>query len=441
MTLTRAEHVAVRLLAAAAVGCAALTAGDFVSAQSTPGSVVASSRSAGQRVYDDHCVECHGDGGRGDGPAAHLLIPRPRDFTTGKYKLRSTETGSVPTDDDLRRSVSKGSYGSAMPGWETLLSEQQIHDVVDYIKAFSTRFAAEPPRVIQTAARVSTSAASVERGAAVYLKLQCGKCHGSDGRGTDAVAKSFEDDWGQPLHAANLTEPWTFHGGASADDVFMRFRAGMSGTPMPSFTGSASDVDMWDLANYVVSLARKPVWAMSAAEVTAFYAEQDRQARADPAARGQYLVETMGCPLCHSPIDEKRRLIPGFYMAGGLRIRIEPFGEYPTGNLTSDKETGLGSWTDGDIKQVLTRGILRDGTRLLPYPMDWPSFSSLPSSDLNAIVAYLRTIPPVVNRVPRPSRTFLPLFLWGKFKMLVLGGDPPMTFYAGNAGSGSGGRR
>jgi len=441
MKLTRAENVAVRLLAVAAIGCAARTvASDRVSAQSAPGSAAASSsRSAGQRVYDEHCVECHGESGRGDGPAAHLLIPRPRDFTTGKYKLRTTETGSPPTDDDLRRSVTKGSYGSAMPGWETLLSDQQIRDVVEYIKTFSPRFHAENPNTIQTAARVSTSPVSVERGAAVYAKLQCGKCHGSDGRGTDAVATSFEDDWGQPLHAANLTEPWTFHGGASADDVFMRFRAGMSGTPMPSFAGAASDVEMWDLANYVVSLARKPLWEMNAQEVAAFYAEQDRQARANPVARGRYLVETTGCPLCHSPIDEKRRLIPGFYMAGGLRVRVEPFGDYPTGNLTSDKATGLGTWTDAEIKQVITRGILRDGTRLLPYPMDWPSFSSLPDNDLNAIVAYLRTIPPIVNQVPRPSRTFLPLFLWGKFKMLVLGGDPPMTFYAGNAGSGGGG--
>ena len=66
--------------------------------------------------------------------------------------------------------------------------------------------------------------------------------------------------------------------------------------------------------------------------------------------------------------------MPGMRLAGGLLIRIEPFGDYPTGNLTSDKETGLGNWTDDEIKRVLTRGILRDGTRLLPYPMDWPSY-------------------------------------------------------------------
>ena len=94
----------------------------------------------------------------------------------------------------------------------------------------------------------------------VYDKLQCGKCHGTDGRGTGAVATTFEDDWRQPLRAADLTEPWTFHGGATSRDIYMRFRTGMSGTPMPSFKDAASDGEMWDLANYVVSLARKPVW-------------------------------------------------------------------------------------------------------------------------------------------------------------------------------------
>ena len=101
------------------------------------------------------------------------------------------------------------------------------------------------------------SPASTSRGAAVYTKLQCEKCHGSDGRGTGAVATTFEDDWRQPLRATDLTEPWTFRGGSTSSEVFMRFRAGMSGTPMPSFKDAASDAEMWDLANYVVSLARK----------------------------------------------------------------------------------------------------------------------------------------------------------------------------------------
>ena len=389
----------------------------------------------GRAVYQEHCVECHGEAGQGDGPAAYLLVPRPRDFTLGRYKIRSTESGSIPTDDDLLRSVRKGLYGSAMAGWEAVLSDGDISSVVAYIKSLSPRFASETPAPISVPTRVMTSSRSIESGATVYEKLQCGKCHGSDGRGAGAVTTAFVDDWQQPLRAADLTEPWTFHGGPAAADIYMRFRAGMSGTPMPSFKDSASDADMWDLANYVVSMARKPVWDMTAEEVRRHYDAEEAAAKADPVRRGEYLARTLGCAHCHSPVDSRKRLIPGLFMAGGLRLHIEPFGDYPTGNLTSDKETGLGNWTDEEIKRTITRGILKDGTRLLPFPMDWPSFASMTTDDLNAIVAYLRTLPPVKNKVPPPRRTFLPVYLWGKFKMLILGADLPMSFYPGNAGT------
>jgi cytochrome c2 len=174
---------------------------------------------------------------------------------------------------------------------------------------------------------------------------------------------------------------------------------------------------------------------MSADEAAAFYARQDAEAKANPVKRGQYLVNTLGCALCHSPVDADKRLVPGMHLAGGLRMRVEPYGVFPTGNLTSDKETGLGNWSDDEIKRVITRGTLRDGTRLLPFPMDWASFSTMKENDLNAIVAYLRSVPPIRNKVPRPSWSFLPVHLWGKFKVLILGGDPPLTFYGGNAGS------
>jgi mono/diheme cytochrome c family protein len=260
-------------------------------------------------------------------------------------------------------------------------------------------------------------------------------CHGTDGRGTGAATTEFEDDWQQPLPAADLSEPWTFRGGATSHDVYLRLRTGMDGTPMPSFAEAASDGEMWDLANYVVSLARKPVWSMTAAEVATLYAREDAEAKANPVKRGAYLVETLGCVLCHSPVDEQRRMLPGMRLAGGVLIRIEPYGDFPTGNLTSDKETGLGGWTDDQIKRVITAGTLRDGTRLLPFPMDWPSFSTMKPADIDAIVAYLRTVPPVPNRVPPPRYKALPAYLWGKFKLLILGDDPPIAIFTGNAGS------
>jgi cbb3-type cytochrome c oxidase subunit III len=418
------RFIGLATVAACLIACALWSAPTIVEAQPR-----------GKAVYDAHCVECHGGGGKGDGASAAYLTPRPRDFTTGKYKIRSTETGTAPSDDDLIGSVRRGLYGTAMPGWDRILSDAEIGDVVQYVKSLSPQFAAQPPRPVTIGGGVASSPASIGRGQLVYDKLQCRKCHGSDGRGAGAVATAFEDDWRMPLRAADLTEPWTFHGGATSRDIYLRFRTGMTGTPMPSFADAASDAEMWDLANYVVSLARKPIWSMTAAEIEQFDARRLTEARGDPVKRGAQLVETLGCVACHSPVDEGKRILPGMRLAGGMMIRINPFGDYPTGNLTSDKATGLGRWTDDEIKRVITKGIMRDGSRLLPVPMDYASYSTLTPEDLDAIVAYLRAVPAVANKVPAPSRPFLPVFLWGKFKMLILGDDPPMVFFAGNAGA------
>jgi len=389
----------------------------------------------GKSVYDAHCVECHGDLGRGDGPASADLHPRPRDFTAGRYKIRSTETGTVPTDEDLTRSVRQGLYGTSMPSWDRVLSDADIHDVVVYIKTLSPQFTETPPKEIAAAPQTPSSPDSIARGQNVFVKLQCGKCHGDDGRGANAVTTTFEDETHQKVAAADLTEPWEFRGGAAARDVFMRFRAGMTGTPMPSFAEAATDADLWDLSNYVLSMARKPVWSMNAQEVAALYARLDAEAKQNPVKRGEFLTESLGCVVCHSPADAQRKMLPGMRLAGGLRFHIDPFGDFVTMNLTSDKATGLGDWSDDEIKRAITKGITRSGTRLLPFPMDYGSYSTMKADDLNAIVVYLRTVPPVSNLTPAPKWTFLPMYIWGKFKMLILGQDLPMTIYPGNAGT------
>lgn len=174
-------------------------------------------------------MRCPPQSGKGGGPAAHLLIPHPRDFTAARYKIRSTETGSLPTDDDLLQSVRQGLYESAMPAWQKILPETDIRAVVDYVKNFSPRFKTETPQPIAMKAPTASSPVSVTRCAVVYRTLQCGKCHGVDGRGTGATATTFEDDWRQPLRSADLTEPWTFHGGATSVDIFK----GTCGTSTP----------------------------------------------------------------------------------------------------------------------------------------------------------------------------------------------------------------
>ena len=388
-----------------------------------------SQSAVGKSIYESHCSPCHGMSGKGDGAASALLNPRPRNFTTGLFKFRSTESGSLPTDDDLMTTVKNGLHGTAMPDWAPFIKGDSLKDVVEYVKTFSPRFQKDQPRPVHVGTPVPSSAASVTAGKKVYAKLQCADCHGTDGAGTGAVAKDFQDEWNFETNAVNLTEPWTFRGGATARDIYLRFRTGVDGTPMPSYAGTASDKEMWDLANYIVSIARKPVWKMNENEIKEYYSMVDAKAKADPVQRGKYLVRSIGCAGCHSRYTEDLHIIEGSQLSGGLTFDLYPFGKYVTRNLTSDKETGLGNWTDQEIKRAFTQGISRDGRKFLPFPMPWTALAGLKEDDQNAIVAYLRTVPAVSHKIPDPDKPNIFSYLWGKFRMLILKEQIPSPAY------------
>lgn len=417
--------------------CTCYLAGGFSFANSTNrnGPSFAESNELGKSVYEAKCAQCHGRDGKGDGTAAALLSPRPRDFADGKYKFRSTESGSIPTDEDLIRTIRNGLHGTAMPDWDPFIRSDSLRAVVEYVKSFSPRFKTEKPKVVRVGATVPSNSSSTATGKRIFEKMQCAACHGVDGKGTNATSTEFVDDWGNEIRAAKLTEPWTFRGGSSARDIYLRFRTGIDGTPMPSYKGSASDREMWDLANYVVSLGRKPVWSMNELELKSFYAELERNDKEKPLEHGKYLVETLGCGYCHTPIQKDGSIVEELKYAGGQRWNAYPFGDYVSYNLTSDKETGLGGWTDEQIKKFLTTGVRRDGSRMIPFPMPWTAYASLSDDDLNAIIRYLRSLPPVYNRIPLPERPNIFSYLWGKFKMLILKEDLPLTVYVGNSGS------
>ena len=395
----------------------------------SPHQQTASQTAMGKSIYEVHCAPCHGISGKGDGVASALLNPRPRNFTSGMFKFRSTESGSLPTDEDLMATINNGLHGTSMSDWAPFIKGDSLKEVVDYVKTFSPRFQKDKPRPIHVGAPVPYSAASVSAGKKIYAKLQCADCHGTDGAGTGAVAKDFQDEWNFETNAVNLTEPWTFRGGATARDIYLRFRTGVDGTPMPSYAGAASDKEIWDLANYIVSIARKPVWKMNENEVKELYAKLDAQAKADPVQRGKYLVRTIGCAGCHSKYTEDLSIVEGSQLSGGLTFDLYPFGKYVTRNLTSDKETGLGSWTDQEIKRAFTQGISRDGRKFLPFPMPWAAFAALKEDDQNAIVAYLRTVPAVHHKIPDPDKPNIFSYMWGKFRMLILKEQIPTLIY------------
>lgn len=119
--------------------------------------------------------------------------------------------------------------------------------------------------------------------------------------------------------------------------------------------------------------------------------------------RGRYLVEVIGsCSNCHSPKGPGGE-IPGKHMAGGFEIE-EAFGTAIAPNITPDRETGIGAWSDAEIVRAIREGKGRDGRTLGP-PMPFGLYRDLADSDVKAMVAYLRTLPPVRNRVARGRYT------------------------------------
>ncbi|MFZ1058674.1 MAG: c-type cytochrome [Candidatus Rokuibacteriota bacterium] len=216
----------------------------------------------GKLIYEKKCLLCHGEKGDGNGPAAPLLDPRPRDFTKGKYKIRTSASGRLPTDADLFRLVSEGMPGTSMPGWK-VLPEKDRRDLVAYLKTFAGDAFKEAPKVADLPREVASSKESLARGKEMFEAIECNKCHGSAGRGDGPSAPELKDDWGNPVRPANLTKAWAFRGGGSPKEVATRLVTGLMGTPMPSFIDSVEKPeDVWHVANYVKSLGPdKPVFA------------------------------------------------------------------------------------------------------------------------------------------------------------------------------------
>jgi mono/diheme cytochrome c family protein len=130
----------------------------------------------------------------------------------------------------------------------------------------------------------------------------------------------------------------------------------------------------------------------------------------DKVAYGGYIVNALAhCFECHTPFGANGA--PDFARlgAGGMEIQLGPGMVVRTANITPDPETGIGKWSDDDIKKALTEGITPTGGHVAP-PMPFPWFKNMTAEDLDAVVAYLRTIPPVTNKVERTDfqRTAFP---------------------------------
>jgi cytochrome c oxidase cbb3-type subunit 2 len=218
---------------------------------------------AGRAAYVQQCARCHGAAGKGDGLDAERFYPRPRDLTLGVYKFRSTMSGTPPTDADLFHTITEGLPGTNMPDW-THLAEATRWQLVYYLKSLSPAFEQTAPSPVEVLPDPGRKQVDLTKGRAVYEQLGCAACHGTMGRANGMSSAGLVDDWGMPIRPADLTQGWTYRGGADPRSIVLRFLTGIDGAGMPSYAEAVSGEDIWQLAYYVASLQESVNWNMIA---------------------------------------------------------------------------------------------------------------------------------------------------------------------------------
>jgi mono/diheme cytochrome c family protein len=130
-------------------------------------------------------------------------------------------------------------------------------------------------------------------------------------------------------------------------------------------------------------------------------------------ARGEYLAVTVaGCIDCHSKRDFTKfsgPVVPGTEGGGGMLFdeKLGLPGKIYARNITPDNETGIGTWSDDDIIKAMTQGINKNGDTLFPI-MPYPHLNRMAKDDVQAIVAYLRTLKPIRNKI-QPRQLMIPI--------------------------------
>lgn len=214
----------------------------------------------GKDVYMNRCIGCHGVKGDGKGPAATFLDPKPRDFTSGVFKFKTTPNESLPTDEDMMKVISQGVLGTSMPSFH-LMPEVSRMAVVEYVKSFSTIWNNKEnllakvqgaPFPKQDFSDHQQFIARAKKGRGHYVD-NCATCHGRLGHGDGLGGEDLVDDWDNPIKPANLTKKY-IKTGKSVRDIYRVLLSGIAGTPMPAFKDALTDDELWDVAAYVLYL-------------------------------------------------------------------------------------------------------------------------------------------------------------------------------------------
>jgi mono/diheme cytochrome c family protein len=213
----------------------------------------------GQAIYAKQCAACHGPEGRGDGPAAYLLYPKPRDFRAARYRLVSTWEG-VPTDEDVLRTITRGIPGSAMPSWGHL-PEADRRALVQYVKSLAERpLTVQPSKapadgtpgtgVVTVPPEPTDAATNLAKGRELFASA-CVSCHGATGKAD--VPQNLFDAEGHPIRPRDLTSG-VFKTEPTPESLYRRIMVGLPGTPMPANDWAYGD-NGWYLVRYILSLS------------------------------------------------------------------------------------------------------------------------------------------------------------------------------------------
>jgi hypothetical protein len=120
---------------------------------------------------------------------------------------------------------------------------------------------------------------------------------------------------------------------------------------------------------------------------------------ADAKARGDWLLIACSCDGCHTTVNKRHDALPGMYLAGGNEFPIAGKGKVYISNITSDPETGVGSWTDDELFEAIKHGTSKTKPNRALYGMPWPAYGGMTDDDVHVLVGALRRVPAVKNAV------------------------------------------
>jgi mono/diheme cytochrome c family protein len=267
--------------------------------------------------------------------------------------------------------------------------------------------------VVAVTGAASAESAAVKRGSyLVNTIMTCGNCHTPKGPTGDIKEKAFSGglEFDEPpfkVTAANITpDKETGIGKYSAAQLKKLLITGKkpNGAPLAEImpTGFYQILTPSDL-NAIVAYLRTlppisnkvpdPIYKMALPHQLFPGSEKPMPASAmrNKVKRGFYLATIGHCMECHTPLGPKGKDYVNDLGKGGFELK-GPWGVSVSRNITSSKTKGIGEWSDAEIKEAITHGVRKDGTKLKP-PMGFGYYAGMTNSDLDAIVAYLRTVP------------------------------------------------